>query len=966
MMNVFAKNSTDLGLCTTGEHVIDTGDAQPINTVPHTMPHHLRPVLREELDNLLEQEIIEPSNSEWAAPIVYVRKKDGSWRLCVDFRKLNLVAKVCVYPLPRINDVFTILQGSRYFSTLDLAKGFWQIKLADESKGKTGFTTVFGQYQFKRLPFGLATSPGAFQHAMNTVLTGLNWVHCMVYIDDVLIYSHSFDQHMAYLDEVLKRLCEANLKVKLSKCEFVRTECHYLGHKLNSLGMGPDPAKVQAIASLEPPDNLKDLETFLGKVVYYGRFIDHLSTIAKPLFDLKKKNTVWRFEEEEERAFIRLRDSLTTAPVLRHPDFDKPFIVQTDASGYGLGAVLVQEFEDGEHPIAYASRTLLDAETRYATIEREGLALQWGINHFQAYLLGAPFVAFTDHKPLVSLMVKDQCNKRLQNYALKLQHFKFTIEYRAGSQNVSADFLSRIDRYPKNEIKGKRVKAIQAMQNDEGEWVELPHPPFREPKARKEPRMRVKRVGTPMVAVLTQHFVDVDPEDAAEQWGQVSLLQRHNLFFNGCIDYLCQGNLPDDEELAEKITRTIDKFLVDSDDTLRYVLKDRTLLCVPEELRPLALLAAHDVGQAGHLGMAKSLARLYTQHWWPSATQDLVHYIRNCPHCLAHKPPPRHPRAPLGLREQPARVWERVHLDVWTPGGAALSGKECVISFIDALSKFVISEATYDHTAQTCSEVFLERVEAVFGMPDELVTDGAPEFRSHMFRQLFQATGVTRRIVTRYRPQANGQIERFFKTLRPMLSTLGEKRPRDWDLILPHAVHAYNTSFHVVVQNTPFYLMFGRDPVYRFHEDLQPTADIPESEELRLKQLRLGRYWAKSFMRKHRRKNKELYDELAIDPNVQQGTVVLAAIPQPRGPVKKLAPKYIGPFRVVKRINAIVYLVPLAFPDAPERPLHVDRVRPCDENRFVFYQNENLDAVWGEAHFADPNIEREAPEDSEN
>ncbi|HMB90929.1 MAG TPA: reverse transcriptase family protein, partial [Rhodothermales bacterium] len=468
----FAKGSWDIGACRVEPHTVETGNALPINTPPHNMPYHLRPVLRKELDDMLAGGIIEPSMSPWAAPIVYVRKKDGTWRLCVDYRKLNQVARATAYPLPKINDVFTIMRGSRYFSTLDLNKGFWQIKLEENSKGRTSFTTVFGQFQFTRLPFGLATAPGAFQNAMNQVLAGINWVNGIVYIDDILIFTETFEEHLEVLARVLSRLIAADLRVKLTKCEFARTECHYLGHVLNSQGVMPDPEKVEAVKSMPYPTCVRHVETFLGKVGYYGKFIDHLATIARPLNNLKKKNATWRFGDEERHAFDLLKERLCSAPVLRHPAMDFLFIVSTDASGYGLGAVLSQEFDDGEHPIAYASVTLLDEQTRYAVIEREALALWWGVNHFQDYLVVRPFVVYTDHKPLLSLLSKDQSNKRLQGFALKLQHLTFEIRYRKGSLNANADALSRAPRYPVDPVKGKRTREAQADQDDEGNWLE--------------------------------------------------------------------------------------------------------------------------------------------------------------------------------------------------------------------------------------------------------------------------------------------------------------------------------------------------------------------------------------------------------------------------------------------------------------------------------------------------------------
>ena len=410
---------------------------------------------------MLRRGYIEPSQSDWAAPIVYVRKKDGSWRLCVDFRKLNQVLRPNVYPLPRIQDIFTILEGSRYFSSLDLAKGFWQIRISDASKHRTAFTTCFGLYHFKRLPMGLASAPSAFQESLASVLAGLNWVHAMVYLDDILVFSSTFAEHLQALDEVLERLTKANLRVKLRKCEFARSQLHYLGHVLNSQGIQPDPAKVQAVRAFAPPTDVKQLGTFLGKAAYYCRFIKGFSQIAAPLFRLRKKGVEFVMGEAEMDAFERIKSALCESPVLRHPDFTLPFILQTDASGFGLGAVLSQEFKDdnpGEHPVAYASRTMKDAETRYSAFEKEALAITWAIKHFEQYLLCSKFRVMTDHKPLITMMSKQHENARVQNFVLKLQHYDFTVEYREGTSNGNADTLSR---YPCIPLRKQRVARVQ-------------------------------------------------------------------------------------------------------------------------------------------------------------------------------------------------------------------------------------------------------------------------------------------------------------------------------------------------------------------------------------------------------------------------------------------------------------------------------------------------------------------------
>jgi hypothetical protein len=279
---VFARNPYDLGLYTGGKHKIDTGDAAPIRCNPRKMAYHKRQLLRKELDNMLRIGIIQPSTSSWASPILFVPKKDGSWRLCVDYRDLNKVARTCAHPLPRISDILATFEGKRYFTSIDLLKGFHQIGLDHESILKTAFATVFGQFEFLRLPFGLNSAPAIFQAAMTEALAGIQDVH--VYIDDVIIYTATFEEHLATLQAVLQRLIKVNLKVKLSKCEFGRTELLYLGHVINHDGIHTDPDKIKAVADLPEPASVHDIEVFLGKVNYYNKFIPNYSKVAKPLF----------------------------------------------------------------------------------------------------------------------------------------------------------------------------------------------------------------------------------------------------------------------------------------------------------------------------------------------------------------------------------------------------------------------------------------------------------------------------------------------------------------------------------------------------------------------------------------------------------------------------------------------------------------------------------------------------------
>ena len=459
----FAEGPYDLGCFNGSVHSIDTGDHAPIACNPHRLAKNDQTYLRHELDEFLKHGVIEETSSDWAAPIVMVPKKDGTKRLCVDFRKLNAVAKCSAYPIPKIQDIFNLLQGSRYFTSIDLTKGFLQIALDKDSQPKTAFTTCFGQFQFVRMPFGLNSSPAAFQAAMNKTLNGLLWNNCVVYIDDILIFTTNFEDHLRVLKLVLQRLIKFNLKANASKCDFGRTQLNYLGHVLNSQGLHVSPKMIATIADWKFPTCVLEVEQFLGKANYYSKFIYNFSKLAKPLYELTThKATRFIPLKEHYDAFETLKTMLCQAPVLKHPDFTKTFILYTDASGHGIGAVLSQGYPDGIHPVSYASRALRDAELRYSAIEREALGIFWAVSHFEEYVDGKHFILFTDHKPLVTLMTSYQVNRRLNIISLKLAHLSFTIVWRKGSENTNADVLSR---YPYVPTKGRKSRASQTNES---------------------------------------------------------------------------------------------------------------------------------------------------------------------------------------------------------------------------------------------------------------------------------------------------------------------------------------------------------------------------------------------------------------------------------------------------------------------------------------------------------------------
>lgn len=381
--DVFALDESELGQTDLIKHSIDTGGSRPVKQLPYRTPFSLRGKMEGMISQMLEQGVIKPSNSPWASPVVLVAKKDGSSRFCVDYRRLNSVTKMDTFPLPRIDDSLDLLANTAYFTTLDLASGYWQVEMDTESREKTAFCSHSGSYEFNVMPFGLCNAPATFQRLMEAVLVGLAREKCIVYLDDILVMGKTFEEHLDNLGQVLSRLRQAGLRLKPRKCHLAKRKVCYLGYVVSSEGVSADPTKVEAVKNFATPTDLRQLRSFLGLASYYRRFIPAFSKVAAPLFSLTRKDATFKWDEWCQQSFDRLKDLLVSAPLLVFPDFTRPFVLETDASGQGLGAVLGQQQDSGlVAPLAYASRTLQKHEQNYGATELEALGVVWAIRHF--------------------------------------------------------------------------------------------------------------------------------------------------------------------------------------------------------------------------------------------------------------------------------------------------------------------------------------------------------------------------------------------------------------------------------------------------------------------------------------------------------------------------------------------------------------------------------------------------------
>ncbi|KAI8506729.1 hypothetical protein Bbelb_151700 [Branchiostoma belcheri] len=351
---------------------------------------------------VLEQDVIEPSTSPWASPVVIVTKKDGTPRFCVDFRKLNSVTVPDAHPLPRIDDTIDALAGSYYFSTLDMKSAYWQVPVHPADRHKTAFCTAEGLWQFKVLPFGLSNSAATYQRLVQLILAGVGWDVCLAYLDDIIVFTPTFDEHLHTLQEVFTRLRQAGLKLHPAKCRFAQKEVTFLGHVVSRRGVAPDPDNIAKVQGWPTPSNQTDIRSFLGLASFYRKFVPAFATVAEPLVRLTDKHHNFQWNPACQSAFDTLKHQLTSPPILAFPDFTREFTLATDASNTGIGAVLTQEHGTTRRVVAYASKTLSRSQRRWCTYDQEFWAAVWAVRHFRPYLYGHNFTLLTDHRPLLS------------------------------------------------------------------------------------------------------------------------------------------------------------------------------------------------------------------------------------------------------------------------------------------------------------------------------------------------------------------------------------------------------------------------------------------------------------------------------------------------------------------------------------------------------------------------------------
>jgi len=565
--------ATTLGV----EHEIHTGDAPPIKVRPRRHAHEELKVIDGEVDEMLQGGVVERSHGAWGFPVVLVKKKDGTVRFCIDYRMLNDVTSKDVYPLPRIDETLENMHGAQRFSSLDLHAGYWQVPVALKDRDKTGFVTRKGLFRFVRMPFGLANAPGTFQRMMDAVLRGLTWQCCLVYLDDVIIFTKgSVSRHVVELAAVLERLSSAGLSLKAKKCSFGTTRLEYLGHELDADGIRPMESLVRSVREFPVPEDDRAVKRFVHLAGYYRRFIANFGSKAAPMTMLLRKGSEWEWGERQQAAFDGLKKELTERPLLVYPDFEKPFKLVTDASTVGLGAALMQDQGKGEQPIAYASKVNSPTVAKYSITDLECAAVVWAIKLFRPYLYGRRFELVTDHAALAYSMRSKNLTGRLHRWSLQLQDYDLTITYRPGSTNVVADALSRA---PVLQVEAAGIGRTPPR----GGEGQLTDEELREQQQRDEQVRELQQAG------------------------------RHGTMEIVSVDGLTYA-----------VTAARERRVV-----------------VPAALRHKVLREAHDSIFAGHLRIPQTHARVAAVYWWPKMRVTVRQWVRGCRDCGTRKARPK-------------------------------------------------------------------------------------------------------------------------------------------------------------------------------------------------------------------------------------------------------------------------------------------------------------------------------------
>ncbi|CAH8556952.1 unnamed protein product [Dicrocoelium dendriticum] len=893
--DAFAWKSGDLGRTGLVKHSIDTGVARPIKVPPRRIPIHWQGEIQKLIDEMLEKNVIQPSNSPWASPVVLVKKKDGGFRLCVDYRRLNEATRKDAYPLPRIDDLFNALGGSVYFSTLDLASGYWQVEVEESDRAKTAFVVPSGLYEFQTMPFGLSNAPATFQRLMQKALADLIPRKCLVYLDDVIVHGKTECEHLDNLASVLECLLRVGLKLKPSKCHLLKREVAYLGHIISGDGIRTDPVKAEQVRSWPTPTTTEELRSFLGLASYYRRFIRNFSSIAAPLHSLLEKGRMFEWSKQCAEAFNHLRESLCTAPLLIFPDLSPSagqFILDTDASDKAIGAVLSQLGSDGvERVVAYCSRSLSPRERNYCTTRKEMLALVYFIKQNRHYLLGRKFLVRTDHQSLRWLQNFKDPEGQIARWQEQLQEYDFECRHRPGKQHANADALSRIP--PRNHgecpsCNTQHVAIVNLQGAEYGRW-------------------QTAQANDPDTALIYERRLNGGDKPTSKEMEGKSYEAR-------CLWSMWDYLTTEEGVLVFNFGPTYTRRIIVPHSMVREVLSD-----LHKEM--------------GHAGINKMDEAVRRRFWWPHQRRDVINYCQACEECGTFKNPRIVNRAPL----QPMVAGypnEIVGVDLIGPLPETPRGNRFILVMIDYFTKWCEAIPIRQADTSTVATALVNHWVCHWGAPGQLHSDKGSCFESSLVIEVCRLLGIDKTRTTAYHPQGNGQVERTNRSLKSLLKAFADRNINEWDNVLPRCLLAYRSTVHSSTGQTPFLMWTGREA--RLPSDLRlPMTQQLQSSVMEYVSKLLDSLWqshqsARVHLGNAHRRQKEYYDKKVFGVPLKVGDLVWLHQPQASGVPAKFHREWTGPYTVERVLSEATCMIKdRNNPNSQPIVVHFNRLKPC-------------------------------------
>ena len=883
--------------------------------------------LRDYLDENLAKNFIRHSKSPAGAPILFVKKKDGSLRMCVDYRGLNKVTIKNRYPLPLISGLLDQLGQAKIYTKIDLRGAYNLVRIREGDEWKTAFRTRYGHFEYNVMPFGLTNAPAIFQHLMNDIFREFLDDFVVCYLDDILIYSKNEEDHKQHVRLVLEKLRNAGLYAKLEKCVFHQPQVEFLGYIISGEGLSMDPKKIQTVIEWKKPATIRDVQCFLGFANFYRIFIQNYSKIAASLTRLTCKDKL-EWSTEADQAFETLKKAFTTAPILTHPDFQKPFFLETDASDFALGAVLSQSSEDGRlHPVAFHSRKFTAAEINYEIHDKELLAIVDSFQEWRHFLEGAqhPVTVYTDHKNLEYFMSAKVLNRRQARWSISLSRFNFVITYRPGSQQIRSDALSR--------------RAYLAPKEGDAAFDQQRSTLIKP----EQLQLKTVRTTTSVDASFLQEIrVSLQSDPLA-----LKFKSNAGIPSSGEISSI-DSQIPDSEVVdlespnqptsSSRIHRSRGGEMPQDDTDPRFQFQDgllyyQGLLYVPEgPCRLRVLQSRHDFPSAGHFGYNKTMELISRDFWWPQMWKVVKEYVTTCDTCSRSKIPRHRPYGLLQPLPIPEKPWTSISMDfiVDLPLSKTFDSIFVVVDRLTKMAHFIPCHKTV--TGEETAKLFVDNVYKIHGFPDDIISDRGTQFTSKFWQSLFKILGVEIKLSSAYHPQTDGQTERVNQVLEQYLRCTINYHQDNWTDLLPLAEFAYNNTLQGSTQQTPFFANYGHHP--RFDQFNLNISQNPAAIDLatRLsniqKQMKEKLLEAQEHQKSNADKSRKQHPLISIGDKVW----LLRRNLKTQRPSDKLDYRRLGPFPVVKQINKVAYRLELPASMKIHPVFHVSLLEPYKES----------------------------------